>query len=103
MRVNDMFRYQNVSLPEDILRRKYYGDFEGAIRLIDLRLQDERLPEALHYAMQVHREMMMRMPMTSPRNFWNSVCGCAIRTAPITVGACWQAFIRRTLCPPAQS
>jgi len=69
MRVNDMFRYQNVSLPEDILRRKYYGDFEGAIRLIDLRLQDERLPEALHYAMQVHREMMMRMPTEFPHTY----------------------------------
>ena len=69
MRVNDMFRYQNISLPEDILRRKICGDYEEAIRLIDLRMQDDRLPEELRYCMQVHREMMVRMPSEFPHTY----------------------------------
>lgn len=66
MNVNDTLRYQNIGLPEDILRRKYHGDFQGAIRLIDLRLNDEKLPEALRYSMLIQREMMLRMPEEFP-------------------------------------
>lgn len=62
MSVNDTFRSLNVGLPEDILRRKLYGDFEGAIRLIDLRLSRENVPQALRDCMTAQREMMRRMP-----------------------------------------
>ena len=34
MDVNETFRSLNVGLPEDILRRKLYGDLEGAVRQI---------------------------------------------------------------------
>ncbi len=46
MKINDHFKYLNIGLPEDILRRKMHGDFEGAIRLIDQKLGQD-IPEAL--------------------------------------------------------
>ena len=50
MDINNTFRSLNVGLPEDILRRKLYGDFEGAIRLIDRRLARPNLPQGLRDA-----------------------------------------------------
>ena len=44
MTLNDTFRYLSAGLPDDILRKKLYGDFDGAIRLIDRRLSDPDLP-----------------------------------------------------------
>lgn len=66
MKINDTFRYLHVGLPEDILRRKLYGDFEGAIRLIDRRLENEATPEALRSCLLAQREMMLRMPEDYP-------------------------------------
>ena len=42
----DDIAYLNIALPEDIQKKKWYGDFEGAIRLIDRRLSLD-IPEAL--------------------------------------------------------
>ena len=56
MRINDHFKYLNIGLPEDILRRKMYGDFEGAIRLIDQKLGQD-VPEALKSCLIVQREI----------------------------------------------
>ena len=66
MNINDTLRYQNVGLPEDILRMKHHGDFDGAIRLIDFRLKDENLPNALRCCLQVQREMLVRLPEEFP-------------------------------------
>lgn len=66
MNINDTLHYQHIGLPEDIRRRKEHGDFAGAVRLIDLRLQDKVLPKALRYALQVHREMLLRLPEEYP-------------------------------------
>lgn len=66
MNINDTFRDLNVGLPEDILRRKLYGDFEGAIRLIDRRLARDDQPQALRNCMIVQREMMLRTPADYP-------------------------------------
>ena len=66
MNINDTLHYQHFGLPEDIRRRKEHGDFAGAVRLIDLRLQDKVLPKALRYALQVHREMLLRLPEEYP-------------------------------------
>ena len=60
MHINDTLRFQNVGLPEDILRRKLRGDFSGALRLIDLRLKDAVLPRTLRYALEIHKEMLLR-------------------------------------------
>lgn len=66
MHINDTFRYLNMGLPEDILRRKMYGDFEGAVRLIDRRLVQDTLPEELRFCLTAQREMMLRMPEDYP-------------------------------------
>ncbi|MCE5235255.1 MAG: lasso peptide biosynthesis protein [Eubacteriales bacterium] len=68
MSVNDSFRYLNVGLPEDIARRKQYGDFESALRLIDLRLKNE-IPEALRQCLTVERELIRRLEDDYPFSF----------------------------------
>lgn len=66
MNINDTFRYLNIGLPEDILRRKLHGDFSGAIRLIERRLAMENTPEALRNCLIAQREMILRMPEDYP-------------------------------------
>lgn len=66
MNINDSFRYLNTGLPEDILRRKLHGDFEGAKRLIDRRLAMESTPEALRACLSAQREMICRLPKDYP-------------------------------------
>lgn len=63
MNINDTLRYLNIGLPEDILRRKMYGDLEGAIRLIDLRLDSDNIPQALRCCLIAQRELMNRLPL----------------------------------------
>ena len=65
MRINDHFKYLNIGLPEDILRRKMHGDFEGAIRLIDRKLAQE-IPDALRSCLIVQREIMSRTAADYP-------------------------------------
>ena len=66
--MNENFKYLNIGLPEDILRRKLHGDFEGAIRLIDARLNTD-IPEALKKCMLVERELIRRLPEDYPYSF----------------------------------
>lgn len=66
MDINDAFRSLNVGLPEDILRRKLFGDFEGAVRLIDRRLARTDIPQGLRDCMTAQREMMLRTPADYP-------------------------------------
>lgn len=66
MHINDTFRYLNMGLPEDILRRKQYGDFSGAVRLIDRRLANDLTPDELRFCLTAQREMMLRMPEDYP-------------------------------------
>jgi len=66
MYTNDYFKYLNIGLPDDILRRKLYGDFEGAIRLIDMRLESHNIPEPLKNCLKVQREIMLRLPDDFP-------------------------------------
>lgn len=66
MNVHEMIAYQNIGLPEDILRRKLHGDFAGAERLIDKRLADGNLPHAMEYSLTFHKEMLKRLPEEFP-------------------------------------
>lgn len=66
MNINDTIQYQNLGLPDDILRRKLHGDFAGAIRLIDRRLADSATPRAMRYCLEVHKEMLRRLPGEFP-------------------------------------
>ena len=65
MKMNDHFKYLNIGLPEDILRRKMHGDFEGAIRLIDRKLAQD-IPDALRSCLIVQREIMSRTAADYP-------------------------------------
>ena len=65
MNINDNFEFLNVGLPEDILRRKTWGDFEGAVRLIDKRLAGN-IPEALRACLVCEREMILRLEKDYP-------------------------------------
>lgn len=58
MDINESLRYLNIGLPEDILRKKMHGDFEGAIRMIDRRLQNPNLPEGMRQCMIAERHIM---------------------------------------------
>ena len=60
------FKYEdiehlNVELPEDILKKKWYGDFEGAIRLIDLRLEKD-IPYALRKKLELEKIILRILP-----------------------------------------
>ena len=66
MNINDTLRYQNIGLPEDVQFKKAAGDFKGAIRLIDLRLQEDNLPKVLRAGLQVQREILLRLPEEFP-------------------------------------
>ena len=73
MSINNTFRSLNVGLPEDILRRKLYGDFEGAIRLIDMRLARTDQPQGLRDCMTAQKEMMLRTPDDYPLSRQESI------------------------------
>lgn len=66
MNINDTLRYLNIGLPQDILQHKMVGNFEEAIRLIDLRLSKSNVPHALRCCMIAQREIMRRLPEEYP-------------------------------------
>ena len=66
MGINELFRHLNIGLPEDIARRKSQGDLEGAIRLMDLWLARNDIPEALRGCLTVQREMTSRLSLDYP-------------------------------------
>lgn len=66
MKENQLLSYLNIGLPNDILRRKLYGDFDGAVRLIDRRLSDPKTPEPLRFCLMAEREMILRLPSDFP-------------------------------------
>lgn len=68
MNSNDNLRFLNVGLPDDIARRKAWGDFEGAIRLIDRRLAQDNIPDALRACLTAEREIMRAHPRQTTRS-----------------------------------
>lgn len=63
--INEKFKYLNIGLPEDILRRKLSGDFDGALRLIERRLKMD-IPEPMKDCLIVERELIKRLPNDYP-------------------------------------
>ena len=57
----------SMPLPEDILKRKWAGDLDGAIRAIDMRLKRE-LPDMLRARLVCERERIRRLPTQYPFN-----------------------------------
>lgn len=66
MNENNLLSYLNIGLPEDVLRMKLHGDFDGAVRLIDKKLENHVLPKPLRYCLMAEREMILRMPSDYP-------------------------------------
>ena len=66
MNINDNFKYLNIGLPDDILRHKMAGNFKEAIRLIDLKLENKSIPEALRACLTIQRELISRMHLDYP-------------------------------------
>ena len=66
MNINDTLKYMRCGIPEDIQRRKMHGDFEGAIRLIDRRLQDPSLPVAVRGSLLVQKKICRELPGEFP-------------------------------------
>lgn len=55
-------------LPEDILKRKWHGDFRGADRLIGLWLEKD-IPGGLRKKLVLEREILKRLPGEYPYSF----------------------------------
>ena len=66
MNINDSLTCLSYGLPEDIRRKKEWGDYEGAIRLMDRRLQDPATPEALRRSFQLQKMICTLLPMEFP-------------------------------------
>lgn len=66
MNKNDAFRYLHVGIPEGIQRKKFYGDFEGAIQDIDKLLSATDLPSAMRQCLTAEKEMIRRLPEDFP-------------------------------------
>ena len=64
--INEIFKYQHLGLPGDIQRKKAIGDYSDAIRLIDHRLKETNLSDALRNTLLVHREIMSQLPKEFP-------------------------------------
>jgi hypothetical protein len=54
-----------VELPEEIEKKKWHGDFEGAIALID-RWQQRDIPEKLHAKLRMEKEILKILPHEYP-------------------------------------
>lgn len=65
MGANDYLYDLAIGLPGDVERRKQHGDFAGAIRLIDRRLNED-VPAPLKRCMLAQREIMLRLPADYP-------------------------------------
>lgn len=57
----------SMPLPEDILKRKWAGDLDGALKAIDMRLE-QKLPSMLRARLECERERIRRLPTQYP---WN--------------------------------
>ena len=66
MNLNCNFKYLQMGLSDDILRRKAYGDFKGVIKQIDKKLKDDNLLLPMRNALIAQREIMLRLPENYP-------------------------------------
>jgi len=67
LNINQYVDSLSMPLPEDILKRKWAGDLEGAVKAIDMRLEKE-LPAMLRERLICERERIRRLPTQYP---WN--------------------------------
>ena len=73
MNVNEQFKYLNIGLPDNILRKKIYGDFTGAVSMIDDLLESGKGTEGFKACLNVQREIIKRLPEDYPYTFDEAV------------------------------
>ena len=66
MNINDTLLDMGAGLPDDIRQHQQFGNYAEAIRLIDLRLQQNNLPDCLRNSLIAHRERFCRIPAQFP-------------------------------------
>ena len=66
MNIHDNIPFMTVGLPDDIRRQQMAGNYTEAIRLIDLRLSQDNLPNCLRSSLIAFREMFQRLPNEFP-------------------------------------
>ena len=59
---NSDWKYLTVGLPEDIEKLKWYGDFERAERVINMRLEKD-IPEPLRRRLELEKWVLRRLPL----------------------------------------
>lgn len=59
----DMIETMAISLPEDVTKAKWCGDFDRALRLIDRKLESKKTPECLKTRLLLEREIIQRLPL----------------------------------------
>lgn len=69
MNQNDNFKYLNSGLPQDIAYEKAIGNFSKAKQLINLRLKDQTISNALRSSLIVQKEIINRLPSNYPYTF----------------------------------
>ncbi len=65
MNLNHLLKTQSVPLPEDILKRKWAGDFDGCLAAIDARLERDITP-LLRDRLTLERALITRLPVQYP-------------------------------------
>ena len=66
MNVHDHIPFMSAGLPDNIRCQQYAGNFDEAIRLIDLRLSETNLPQCMRSSLIAYREMFRRVPAEYP-------------------------------------
>ena len=66
MNLNHCFSSTWCSLPDNIKRFRTIGNTSEAVRLIDLKLADDKLPTEMRKSMTAYREMILRLPGQFP-------------------------------------
>lgn len=66
MNINDTLQYTRFGLPEDIRRCKEAGFYAEAIRLIDCRLKEANLPDALKGSLIIQKKICRLLPTEFP-------------------------------------
>jgi len=54
------------SLPEDIMKKKWAGDYEGALQLIEYRLNNSELTQLMRDRLEIERDIIKRLPGEYP-------------------------------------
>ena len=66
MNINDTLKYIRYGLPEDIRHQKESGHYAEAIRLIDCRMAEHELPDALKGSLLIQKRICQLLPTEFP-------------------------------------